>query len=61
MACVRIKSEGKSNPGALIRKARSKAARLLEGSDRVLVVFDKEAAKIYYEPEPVAPNGERRH
>jgi len=61
MACVRIKAERKSSDTqALIRKARTKAARLLEAADRVLVVFEGEAAKIYYEREGQLPSSSGR-
>ena len=38
---------------ALVRKATEKASDLLEQSDRVLVVYEKGSASIYYEGDAV--------
>ncbi|QSQ25274.1 hypothetical protein JY651_10240 [Pyxidicoccus parkwayensis] len=40
---------------ALVRKATEKASDLLEQSDRVLVVYGKGSASIYYEGDGVTP------
>lgn len=40
---------------ALVRKVSETASGLLESNDRVLVVYEKETASIYYEAEAAAP------
>jgi len=40
----------------LVRKATEKASDLLRGSDRVLVVYEKGSACIYYEDAGVSKN-----
>jgi hypothetical protein len=52
MPVVTVRAGNKQRSGefdALVRKATEKASDLLEQSDRVLVVYEKGSASIYYE------------
>jgi hypothetical protein len=52
MPVVTVRAGSKQRSGAfdaLVRKATEKASDLLEQSDRVLVVYEKGSASIYYE------------
>lgn len=52
MPVVTVRAGNKQRSGqfdALVRKATEKASDLLEQSDRVLVVYEKGGASIYYE------------
>ncbi|WP_164000898.1 hypothetical protein [Pyxidicoccus caerfyrddinensis] len=52
MPVVTVRAGSKQRSGefdALVRKATEKASDLLEQSDRVLVVYKKGSASIYYE------------
>ncbi|WP_164018749.1 hypothetical protein [Pyxidicoccus trucidator] len=58
MPVVTVRAGSKQRPAqfdALVRKATEKASDLLEQSDRVLVVYEKGSASIYYEGDGVAP------
>lgn len=60
MPVVTVRAGSKQRSGTfdtLVRKATAKASDLLEQGGRVLVVYEKETASIYYEgdgQEPVA-------
>lgn len=54
MPVVTVRASSKQRSGqldTLVRKATAKASGLLEQSDRVLVVYGKASASIYYEGE----------
>ncbi|MFP2957385.1 hypothetical protein ACLEPN_06020 [Myxococcus sp. 1LA] len=54
MPVVTVRAGNKQRPGkfdVLVRKATEKASDLLEESDRVLVVYEKGCASLYYERE----------
>ncbi|MBZ4423053.1 hypothetical protein [Myxococcus sp. RHSTA-1-4] len=58
MPVVTVRAGNKQRSGefdALVRKATEKASDLLEQSDRVLVVYGKSSASIYYEGDGAPP------
>lgn len=58
MPVVTVRAGNKQRLGefdALVRKATEKASDLLEQSDRVLVVYEKGSASIYYEGDAATP------
>ncbi|MFP2908312.1 hypothetical protein ACLESD_25320 [Pyxidicoccus sp. 3LFB2] len=58
MPVVTVRAGSKQRPvefDALVRKATEKASDLLEQSDRVLVVYEKGSASIYYEGDGLTP------
>ncbi|MBZ4401627.1 hypothetical protein OWM54_37720 [Myxococcus sp. MISCRS1] len=58
MPVVTVRASSKQSSGrfdTLVRKATEKASDLLEQSDRVLVVYEKGCASIYYEGDGVRP------
>ncbi|AKQ65589.1 hypothetical protein A176_002501 [Myxococcus hansupus] len=53
-----VRAGNKQRPGkfdVLVRKATEKASNLLEENDRVLVVYEKGCASLYYERDDAAP------
>ncbi len=65
MPVVTVRAGSKQRPGrfdVLVRKATEKASDLLEESDRVLVVYEKGCASLYYERDgemPTPPAADR--
>ncbi|MFY1825573.1 hypothetical protein ACN47A_06655 [Myxococcus fulvus] len=58
MPVVTVRASSKQSSerfDTLVRKATEKASDLLEQSDRVLVVYEKGCASIYYEGDGVRP------
>lgn len=58
MPVVTVRAGSKQHPGrfdVLVRKATEKASNLLEENDRVLVVYEKGCASLYYERDDAAP------
>ncbi|MFP2931599.1 hypothetical protein ACLESO_41725 [Pyxidicoccus sp. 3LG] len=60
MPVVTVRARSKQRSGefdALVRKCTEKASDLLEQSDRVLVVYEKGGASLYYEGDGAKPAG----